>query len=116
MRTVGSSGTHAVCVCVYHQNMKLIVSTYEIGTLYQFQPLLAWRLMALCDFVNLVAASLRFFEGGSKNNWVYKKNAPPLYVISLRPGTGANCIQISPSESWGTCRAFLMALHKKVPV
>lgn len=29
--TVGSSGTHAVCVCVYHQNVKLMLSALHIN-------------------------------------------------------------------------------------
>ncbi|EFX75283.1 hypothetical protein DAPPUDRAFT_108106 [Daphnia pulex] len=29
--TVGSSGTHSVCVCVYHQNVKLMLSSIGLG-------------------------------------------------------------------------------------
>jgi hypothetical protein len=29
--TVGSSGTHAVCVCVYHQNVKLMLSALHVN-------------------------------------------------------------------------------------
>ncbi len=32
--TVGSSGTHAVCVCVYHQNVKLMLSALYINDLF----------------------------------------------------------------------------------
>jgi hypothetical protein len=74
--------------------------------------------MALQDFSfyflisNLVAVVLSFSEGGSKHNWEHKKCAIPLFTF-LYPLELAPTVPISPSESWGGCRAFLMALQKK---
>ena len=32
--TVGASGTHTVCVCTYHQNVKLMISAVELSKDY----------------------------------------------------------------------------------
>jgi hypothetical protein len=98
--------------------MKDTVPNGEMFRVYHFRPLLAWRLMALrvLSFYflisNLVAVVLRFFEG-LKQNWLHeKKCATPLCTFPC-PLELASTVPISPSESWGSFRAFLMALPKK---
>ncbi len=94
------------------------VPTNEIGTVYQFWPILTRRLMALRVFSfyflisKLVAVILRLLEGGGGP-------PPPFMYISLPPGTGAMCTNFAkrkfgqlPCFSYGATKK--RALFKKI--
>ncbi len=98
------------------------VYTGEIDTVYQFLPLLAWRLMALRDFSfyflisNLVAVVLRFLEEVKKNITGNIKNMRhPFMYISLPPGIGANCTNFA-ERKLGQLPCFSYGTAKKGPV
>jgi|688.fasta_scaffold806268_1 hypothetical protein len=99
--------------------MRCTVPTNEIGTVYQFRPLLTRRLIALRVFIfyflisNLVAVILRFLEGGSKQNWEHEKNTSPLYVHFPTPWNWRHVYQFRRAKVGAVAVLFLWRYPKR---